>query len=180
MMGYHIFVDNSNLWIEGKFASAVNQGVVSNLIEAHNKGTQDSGWRVDFGKLIEFVVEGKVDNVKTAILFGSKPPHNDTLWSKAKKSGFDVVTLNRNVLNKEKAIDTGIVQRIDKCLYREAVEGDIFILIAGDRDFVHSLNAIREEKMIAKVAFWSNAAGELIAEADEFINLMQNIDKITY
>lgn len=179
-MNIHVFVDNSNIWIEGKFASAVNKGWADNLFEAHSKPASDPSWRIDFGKLIEFIVAGEVENVKTAVLFGSKPPQADSLWSRARASGFDVTPLDRNVLNKEKAIDTGIVQRIDKCLYREAEVGDTFILVAGDKDFIHSIRAIKEEKMTAKIAFWGNASGELIAEADEFIDLTPHIDKITY
>lgn len=179
-MSIHVFVDNSNIWIEGKYASAVSKGWVSNIFEAHNRAAKDSSWRIDFGKLLEFVVDGKVEEVSNAVLFGSKPPESDSLWSRAEVAGFEVNALDRNVLNKEKAVDTGIVQKIDKCLYREAEEGDTFILVAGDKDFIHSIRAIKEEKMIAKVAFWDNVSAELSAEADEFLDLTPHITKITY
>lgn len=93
---------------------------------------------------------------------------------------FEVEALDRNFANKEKAIDTGIVQRIAKCLYREAKEGDVFILVMGDKDFIHSVQAIRAENCVAKVAFWDNASGELVSEADEYIDLTSNIAKITH
>ncbi len=179
-MAYFVFVDNSNVWIEGKIASAVSKGWVKNTYEAHDKGAEDSAWRIDFGKLLDFVTGGNIADVKHAILFGSKPPLHDSLWNAMAAANFEVEALDRNNANKEKAIDTGIVQRIDKCLYREAQEGDVFVLVMGDKDFIHSVHAIQAEKCIAKVAFWDNASGELVSEADEYTNLTPHIAEITH
>lgn len=179
-MAYFVFVDNSNVWIEGKFASAVAKGWSANTYDAHKSGIEDNSWRIDFGKLLDFVTDGHLADVKKAVLFGSKPPLHDSLWAAMEHANFEVSALNRNFANKEKGIDTGIVQKIDKSLYREAQEGDIFVLVVGDKDFIHSVQAIREENCIAKVAFWDNASGELIGEADEYINLTPNIAKITH
>lgn len=179
-MSYFVFVDNSNVWIEGKIASAVSKGWAKSPSLAHSAKIEDTSWRIDFGKLLNFVTSGNISNVKHAILFGSKPPANDSLWNAMRNAKFEVEALDRNFANKEKAIDTGIVQRIDKCLYREAEKGDIFILILGDKDFIHSVQAIRAENCISKVAFWENASAELISEADEFINLTPNISAISH
>ena len=179
-MSYYVFVDNSNVWIEGKIASAVSKGWASNTAAAHASKIEDSAWRIDFGKLLNFVTDGNLSDVKHAILFGSKPPLHDSLWKAMADAQFEVEALDRNFANKEKAIDTGIVQRIAKCLYREAKEGDVFILVMGDKDFIHSIQAIRAENCVAKVAFWDNASGELVSEADEYIDLTPNIAKITH
>ena len=179
-MDYYVFVDNSNLWIEGQFASAVAKSFARNMSDAHERNVNDSTWRVDFGKLLELVVEGHVADIKTAMLFGSKPPDNDSLWNMAKHSGFEVDCKPRNFSNKEKAVDTGMVQRIDKCLYRQAKEGDTFVIVAGDRDFAPSVYAIKEEKMSAVVAFWDNAANELKLATDVFINLTEKVNYIKY
>ncbi len=130
------------------------------------------------GRAISFY--GNLSDIKHAILFGSKPPLHDSLWKAMADAQFEVEALDRNFANKEKAIDTGIVQRIAKCLYREAKEGDVFILVMGDKDFIHSVQAIRAENCVAKVAFWDNASGELVSEADEYIDLTSNIAKITH
>lgn len=179
-MSYYVFVDNSNVWIEGKYASAVSKGWAGSTYEAHKAGAEDVSWRLDFGKLLDFVTDGNIKDVKHAVLFGSKPPLHDTLWKAMESAKFEVEALDRNFANKEKAIDTGIVQRIDKFLYREAQEGDVFILVMGDKDFIHSVQAIQAEKCTANVAFLDNASGELISEADNFIDLTPNIDKITH
>ena len=179
-MAYYVFVDNSNVWIEGKFTSAVHKGWAKSIWEAHNIGAEDNSWRLDFGKLLSFVTDGNLSDVKHAVLFGSKPPKQDSLWSAGKKANYEVVALDRNSANKEKGIDTGIVQRIDRDLYTEADEGDVFILVMGDKDYIPSIQAIHEQNCIARVAFWDNASGELISEADEYINLTQDISQITH
>ena len=179
-MSYFVFVDNSNVWIEGKYASAVFQKWVNNMYEAHNTNAIDNGWRIGFGKLLNLVTDNNPTDVKKALLLGSRPPHQDSFWNIVKNSGFDVETLDRNANNREKAIDTGIVQKIDKFLYCESKESDTFVLVAGDKDFIHSIRAIREEKRTARVVFWNNISAELKAEADEFIDLSQNLQAISY
>lgn len=179
-MSYFVFVDNSNVWIEGKFVSAVKKGWANSIFQAHQIGAEDTAWRIDFGKLLQFVTDNHVADVKRAVLFGSKPPQNDSLWDAMRNAQFEVSALDRNVANKEKAIDTGIVQEIAKSLYKDATEGDIFILVLGDKDFVPSVSAIRQENLIAKVAFWNHASGELVGEANEFIDLTKNIDSISH
>ena len=85
-MSYFVFVDNSNVWIEGKVASAVAKGWAPNTYAAHASKIEDSAWRIDFGKLLSFVTDGNVTDIKHAILFGSKPPLHDSLWNAMEKA----------------------------------------------------------------------------------------------
>ena len=182
-MSYFVFVDNSNVWIEGKFASAVAKGWAKNIYEAHLHKCDDKTWRIDFGKLLSCVSNGNISDIKKAVLFGSKPPHTDCLWQAMALAQFEVVALDaldRNIANKKKAIDTGIIAKIDKSLYKDASEGDTFVLVMGDKDFKPAIEAIRDENCKSVVAFWDNAAAELISEADEFINLTPLLQSITY
>ena len=179
-MSYFVFVDNSNVWIEGKIASAVAKGWVKNPVAAHIQKIEDKSWRIDFGKLLNCVTCGNVPDIKKAVLFGSKPPHNDSLWKAMAKAQFEVIALDRNVAGKEKAVDTGIIARIDKALYKEASAGDTFILVMGDKDFVPALEAVRDEGCSSVVAFWNNASAELISEADCFIDLTPQITEISH
>ena len=179
-MSYFVFVDNSNVWIEGKIASAVAQGWAKNTVEAHSRKFEDKAWRIDFGKLLRCATYGHLSDIKKAVLFGSRPPHNDSLWHAMAKAQFEVVALDRNIANKEKAVDTGIITRITKALYKEATEGDTFVLVMGDKDFKPALEVIREENCKSVIAFWNNAAAELIGEADEFINLTPLLQTISH
>ena len=179
-MSYFVFVDNSNVWIEGKIASAVAKGWAKNHIEAHRKKIEDCSWRIDFGKLLLCVTSGNIQSIKKAVLFGSKPPHNDSLWNAIANAQFEVIALNRNIAGKEKAVDTGIIARIDKALYKEASAGDTFVLVMGDKDFIPALEAIRDEGCSSVIAFWNNASGELVSEADCFIDLTTKISQISH
>lgn len=179
-MSYFVFVDNSNVWIEGKIASAVAKGWAKNSVAAHMQKIEDKSWRIDFGKLLNCVTYGNIQDIKKAVLFGSKPPHNDSLWNAMAHAQFEVVALDRNVAGKEKAVDTGIIARIDKALYKQASAGDTFVLVMGDKDFILALEAIREENCSSVVAFWDNASAELISEADCFIDLTPKITEISY
>lgn len=179
-MSYFVFVDNSNVWIEGKYVSAVKQGYARNIYEAHANNCQDYGWALDFGRLLYTVTETNIAEVKGAVLFGSKPTDKDSLWSAMEKSGFEVINVPRNVANKEKKVDTGIVTAIMKTLYTKAQPNDEFVLVMGDADFVPVMEQIRENGVKATVAFWNHASGELRASADKFFDLNAVIDSITY
>ena len=179
-MAYYVFVDNSNVWIEGKFVSAVINGHSSNIYEAHNNNTQDNSWAIDFGRLLYQVTETDITDVKKAVLFGSKPTDKDSLWDAMRQSGFTVINKERNAANKEKQIDTGIVAEILKTLYTEAAENDVFVLVMGDSDYVPIMRQISEKGIRTTVAFWDHASGELRQAADKFLSLNGIINRITY
>lgn len=179
-MAYYVFVDNSNVWIEGKYVSSVMKGYAENIYEAHDKNRQDSSWAIDFGCLLYQVTETEITEVKRAILFGSKPTDKDSLWEAMRKSGFTVNSKERNVANKEKQIDTGIVSEILKTLYTEAEKGDEFVLVMGDSDYVPIMQQISERGVKITVAFWDHCSGELKKEADKFLSLNGMFEKITY
>jgi hypothetical protein len=178
-MGYYIFVDNSNVWIEGQYASAVFNKQANNMAEAHDNNIKDNNWRIDFGKLLNLITEGNLTDIKKALLVGSTPPSADSLWKCAENKGFEVACKPRNAGNKEKGIDTELVHQIAECLYTKAEDGDIFILVAGDRDFMPSIQGIRKKNITAKLAFWDNVSTELRDEADDFISLTKNIQTIS-
>ena len=179
-MSYFVFVDNFNVWIEGKVASAVLKGWAKNTAEAHRLKLEDKAWRIDFGKLLQCVTNYNIADIKKAVLFGSKPPHNDSLWNAMSKAQFEVIALDRNIAGKEKAIDTGIIAKITKSLYKDASIGDTFVLVMGDKDFIPAIDAIRDEHCRSVVAFWDNASAELISEADVFLDLTQSLQNISH
>ena len=179
-MSYYVFVDNSNVWIEGKYVSGINKGLASSLEEAHEKRIQDNSWTIDFGKLLYSVTDTKIADIAEAILIGSKPTDKDSLWKAMEKAGFSVVNKSRNIANKEKQIDTGIVSVICRYLYKNAKAGDTFVLVMGDSDYVPVLKDIKTEGIKCVVAFWEHASSELKTGCDKFISLNNLLDKITY
>ena len=93
-----VIIDNSNVWIEGMKLSALKEGIKSSPIE--EKEPCDYSWRLSFGNLLNKVSEGK--KVVSTLLVGSRPPKNDSLWTSAKKQGFQVSVLIEILKEKKK------------------------------------------------------------------------------
>lgn len=113
-MADYIYVDNSNLYIEGCRVSAVAQGLAADIREAMTLGILDQGYKISFGRLHEFLAGKDLKNIKRAAFFGSRPPPNDSIWQYATRAGFELHLEDRNVRNKEKEIDTGIATLMTK------------------------------------------------------------------
>lgn len=176
-----VYVDNSNIFIEGKRAKAVDSGLAMNIYDAMSNRILEQSYKIDFGRLHDFIAGTDHGEIKRCILFGSRPPSTDTIWDIAKKAGFEVVTEDRNVANKEKKIDTGIVAAMIKDAYTIADKNaDIITLVAGDADFVPSVRMLVEDGFNVEVAFWGHAAKELQEVCSKFIDLNPSIDHLSY
>ena len=101
----YIYVDNSNLYIEGRRVAAVASGLAGSIREAMDYGILDHGYTISFGKLHEFLTGNDLSKIKRAALFGSRPPPNDSIWRYAEKAGFELHLEDRNIKNKEKKIE---------------------------------------------------------------------------
>ncbi len=178
-MNYFVFVDAHNTWSDGKYASAVLKGWSDDMFFAKKAKATDNAWRIDFGKLLSYVTEGNIADVKRVMLFGTTPSRNDSIWGLFGESDSVLSVYEKKSDNKGKSVDAGIVQKIDRCLYKESSCGDVFILVMNCKGFVPTLRAIHEEGCISKIAYWDIAQGELVSETDEFINLSDNIAKVT-
>jgi uncharacterized LabA/DUF88 family protein len=168
-----IYVDNSNVWIEGMHVSAVEKRMAVDIVDAQNNHICDRSWSYDFGKLLYFA-GGKKEDIKKAVLFGSRPPRNDSLWKIAKRVGFEVVVYDRNIKNKEKKIDTDITATIMEDSYELLDQAkDEIVLIAGDKDYVPLIEKVRKRKIKFVVCFWEHASRELKEICDQFVSLDQ-------
>ncbi|WDT77898.1 MAG: NYN domain-containing protein (plasmid) [Candidatus Manganitrophus sp.] len=166
-----LYVDNSNVWIEGMHVAAAKKGLAPDVWTAIQKGICDYGWKFDFGKLFEFAGGNRAD-VKKAALFGSRPPKNDSLWTAAERNGFKVIVYDRNVADHEKKIDTDIVATMIEDSYEILTIGqDEVTLVAGDSDYVPAVEKLKKRSIPVHVVFWGHAARELKDIATKFINL---------
>jgi uncharacterized LabA/DUF88 family protein len=173
-----IYVDNSNVFIEGKRVSAVKQGMVPNIYDAFEYRVLDNDYRMSFGKLYQFVAGNNRADTARAMLFGSRPPENDVIWDIAKKAGWEVITQDRNFANKEKKIDTGIVTAMTRDAYRNARPDDIFTIVSGDNDYVPTVEQLRADGFQVDVVFWEHAGKELREVASNFIPLDPHLDAL--
>jgi len=168
----YVYVDNSNVFIEGRRVSAVAQGVAPDIFEAMRSQILDPYYTIDFGRLHQFVAGADKSQIARASLFGSRPPPDDSIWKFAKKAGFEVILVNRNFLNKEKKVDTGIVTAMMKDAYRQAdVKNDVLTLVAGDGDYVPAIEELKKDGFRVELVFWDHASPELRAVASRFISL---------
>jgi uncharacterized LabA/DUF88 family protein len=175
----YIYVDNSNLYIEGRRASAVAQGLARNINDAMNNDILDHGYTVSFGKLYEFLCGQDKRQIKRVALFGSRPPPNDGIWQYAKKAGFELHLEDRNYSNKEKKIDTGIATLITKDAYKHGNPADdLFVLVAGDSDYVPTIKELKDDGFKVEVVFWNHASRELREAASKFIGLNDYLDAL--
>lgn len=168
-MANFLYVDNSNVWIEGMHVAAAVHGLAPDVWSAVTSRICDYNWKLDFGKLHEFA--GGAD-IGRAVLYGSRPPTNDSLWSVAKARGFEVVVHDRNVANREKKIDTTITRDMVKDSYERMKHGvDEVTLVAGDGDYVPVVEDLIERGFRVEVAFWEHANSELKNASSKFVPL---------
>lgn len=145
-----IIVDNSNVWIEGKKHSAKLKGITS---ATGDKYIDDPSWRIDFGKLLSTISEGK--EIKQAILVGSRPPISDSIWKAAKENGFVVKVHDRNYAGKEKAVDTELVAQGTEIIC--TTDACILKLLSGDRDFIPLINIATKRGWETEMWAFTNA-----------------------
>jgi hypothetical protein len=150
--------------------AAAKNGHAPDVWSAVQQRICDYNWTLDFGKLFEFA-GGSKPEVRKAALFGSRPPKNDSLWISAQKCGFDVVVYDRNVVDREKKIDTDIVATMIEDSYEIYKAGDEITLVAGDSDYVPAIEKLRKRDIPVHVVFWNHAARELKEAASKFVAL---------
>jgi uncharacterized LabA/DUF88 family protein len=173
-----IYVDNSNVWIEGQRVSAVQRGMALDIYDAHRNRILDTSYRMSFGKLYEFVAGTNGAETARAMLFGSRPPANDAIWNIASMAGFEVIVHDRNVANKEKKIDTGIVTAMMHDAYRSASPRDVFTIVSSDSDYVPTVEQLQEDGFRVDVVFWDHASRELKESCSNFISLNPHLDNL--
>lgn len=179
-MAKFIYVDNSNVFIEGQRVAAVAHGNALDIQDAISRRIFDSSYRLDFGKLYRFVSQNGDSGAERAVLFGSRPPPNDTLWAIAKSAGFELVIEDRNPANKEKKIDTGIaVAMLEDSFTKADAKKDRFVLVAGDSDYVPAVQSLRSRGFSVDVIFWGHASRELKKIGSHFVEMDAHFAKLS-
>ncbi|PBP46338.1 NYN domain-containing protein [Pseudomonas syringae] len=173
-----VYVDNSNVWIEGKHVAAYANGLAPSVWDAVTNKICDNTWNLDFGKLFAFA-GGEKAEVRKAALFGSRPPQNDSVWDAARRNGWDVKTYDRNIANHEKKIDTDIVATMIEDSFLLLQPGDEITLVAGDADYVPAIEKLKARGIAVHVVFWKHASRELKQVATKFIELDSYLEHLS-
>jgi uncharacterized LabA/DUF88 family protein len=180
-VGEFVYVDNSNVFIEGKRVSAVRRGLARDIYHAFRDKITDANYSLDFGRLHAFVAGDDTSKIRRAVLFGSRPPPNDSLWKIAERAGFETVLEDRNVANREKRIDTGIVTMMMRDAYKRMdPANDTITLVAGDGDYVPTFETLRGDGFRMELVFWEHASKDLKEACDKFTSLDAHLDHLQY
>lgn len=162
----YAFVDNSNVLIEGR-----------RFAEMHRKGRsrlgpdKDDSYEIDWGKFLYVLGEKDARGLaEIPILYGSRPPPQDSVWNRIREDGFDVKVFDRNIRNKEKGVDVEMAMDIADLLHTVSPP-KVIVIAAGDADYVPAVERAKKKGWKAEVWFWSNAAGELKKTATRFCAL---------
>ena len=164
-----VLVDNSNIFIEGAKFSAKRKGVAR--LPSDTRDAQDPSWRLDFGKLLTELADNR--SVNSAILVGSRPPPNDGVWRAASANGFEVITHNRDVHGREKAVDTELVAQGTKLVCTVYPPGCL-VIASGDRDFLPLVRVAQEMGWRVEMCAFTSAfqsGGEMAVTVDQVRSL---------
>jgi uncharacterized LabA/DUF88 family protein len=160
-----IVVDNSNIFIEGQKASAKAKGVAPDPAMP-NRRPNDPSWRIDFGGLLAELAAGR--RIHAAVLVGSRPPKNDSVWGAAERHGFTVTVHDRSSAGKEKAVDTELVAQGTEIICCAAGPMDL-VIASGDRDFVPLASVAHRRNWEVEMCAFSasfNPGGDLATAVD--------------
>ena len=141
----HLFVDNSSVFIQAKSSVPLQENIL--LV-----GSELPNVRVDYGRLL-LKIKGTCEIGVAPWLIGSRPPPDDTVWNAMRDHGFEVKVLPCNCKNKEKAVDTGLVEAM-KRLYTQPV--GILVLVAGDGDYAPLIDTALEQGWKVEIFFWNS------------------------
>ena len=180
-MAEFIYVDNSNVFIEGKRIAAIQAGKAKNVAHANENDIVEHSFRLDFGELYDFVSAHNPNKVARAVLFGSSVSESDKVWQVAENAGFEAVVIDRNAANREKKIDTGIVAAMVRDAYTRVDKAkDIITLVAGDSDYVPAIELLTGDGFRVEVVFWSSVSAELKDVCSRFIELDKHLSALEY
>lgn len=155
--GVYIFIDNSNLWINAKRVEK----------PSYMTTKEDHRVRIEIGKLAECVSQGRI--IRKVFVFGSRPPHADSVWEKMKEHGWEVVVKERNSwTSKEKGVDTQLVVGMLDVFYKQ--EPETIVLVSGDADMFPAVEYIlkdREKNWRVEVRSWRDSTARCLKKLPE-------------
>jgi uncharacterized LabA/DUF88 family protein len=163
----HLFVDNSNVKIEGQRVSYARRQNNGNRCEM-----MDSNYEVDWGKFLHLVKSrGNRVLAQSPHLYGSRPPPDDSVWQEIRKEGFEVVLFDRNARDQEKCVDNELGMDVAERTIQVQPPATI-VIAAGDEDFRGAVQRAKKRGWNVEVWFWEHANHKLKQEVGtDFVSL---------
>jgi uncharacterized LabA/DUF88 family protein len=143
---FHLFVDNSNVLIEGRRVSWMKKKRLPKL-----NSRKDDSYHIDWGKFLYVAKEkGNRTLADVPILYGSRPPPDDSVWQRIREEGFDTKVFDRNIRDKEKGVDMEMGLDINDLTHNVKEPGTI-VIAAGDADYVPAIQCVFRPIVIARI-----------------------------
>ncbi|CAB4387833.1 unnamed protein product [Rhizophagus irregularis] len=160
----HVFVDNSNLYVEAKYVVGELEKIYE-WVKTIDEATKVEKFRqvyymkhlqIDYGYLLKTIL-GERSMGSSPVIVGSRPPPDDTLWDEIKKLGYEATVYDRNLDNKEKRVDMKLgVSMVVQTLFKAKSPG-VLVLVAGDGDYEPALEEILKAGWKVEIRFWASA-----------------------
>ncbi|KAJ4316689.1 hypothetical protein N0V84_007737 [Fusarium piperis] len=150
-----IYIDDSNLWIQGQKASA----------QKHRYRVEsDPTWRFDAGKLKNVLTQNcglpADEDIKAIVdLYGSTPPNVESIWTAIESCDVRVHTFERSpCTSREKEVDAEIIAASvsDAADLHYGGVSAIFIIVSGDKDLIRAVLRIAKRGFETHVWSWAN------------------------
>ncbi|CAG8789629.1 11152_t:CDS:2, partial [Gigaspora rosea] len=162
----YIFVDNSNVFIEGKYAIA----------ELENLGTSDNKshspcfnqFCIDHGKLLA-TIQGNRKLGDGPVIVGPRPLPNDSLWRSALEQRYNVTVYDRNIENYKKKADVELAHTINKVIFTKSP--GILALVSGDSEYDPIVTSALKCNWIVESWFWNMGMSGVLKDKTIFTPL---------
>ena len=167
-----IFIDNSNLFIEGQKASAKRQ--------QFNAMDMDFRFRINFKKFMDILIGERDVSHSTFYCSGHLPPK---LWKILREKQIQVVRFPRNKRNHEKQVDTSLTAHVTRTAiemkslmmdpYSEINMDLTFVIVAGDEDYIPAFKQVMAENFKLEIFAWKDSISSKIrmfAEKEDYKN----------
>jgi hypothetical protein len=148
-----IFIDNSNMWIEGKKSYARKIGLQMD---------ECPQWRIKMGAVVECLVKGRRILKGGGLLCGSTPSPTPELWKNFRQF-IRVVTYPRSAhTKKEKCTDMELGTAVTEfaCVNSDAT----VILVTGDCDFLPVLKILNRRGVHVELWAWEKALSQKLRD----------------
>jgi len=170
MNGLHLFIDNSNLFIEAQRVARNSFYYDDDLVLR---------LRINYGDLLEIVRNNR--KLMETVLVGSRPPTIDSLWNKLKTMNITPRIFDRSMYTgREKQVDAELTNSIRDALDDNPTQGTI-ALVAGDRDYAPTLERCVKKGWAVEIYFWGQCSPALKSfQGATFIDLDKSFKAITF
>ena len=156
-----IFIDNSNLFIEGQKASAKRQ--------QFNEVDKDFRLRINYRKFMDILI-GEREVLHSAFYCSGRL--HAKLWKILQKKEIQVLRFPRNERNHEKQLDTALTAHVTRTAIEmksmmmnpySDIDMDLtFVIVAGDGDYIPAFQQVMEENFKLEVYAWKNSISKKI------------------